>query len=151
MDLRRQDLIIAAMLILSLSAIIYYYLNNKCISVKYSIEAETFKSSINTIYEEAISYHAKNSNTLTYGRINGEACSSFDDSVHNVNYFISFDTEGNMTEFYAYNNQFEVEIKSNNIVEIDVNSVVIKHKNLEVDCNGKKQKVNNRSKSNLAF
>ena len=26
------------------------------------------------------------------------------------------------------------------IVEIDVNSVVIKHKNLEVDCNGKKQK-----------
>jgi len=96
-------------------------------------------------------YHAKNSNTLTYGRINGEACSSFDDSVHNVNYFISFDTEGNMTEFYAYNNQFEVEIKSNNIVEIDVNSVVIKHKNLEVDCNGKKQKVNNRSKSNLAF
>ena len=56
-----------------------------------------------------------------------------------------------MTEFYAYNNQFEVEIKSNNIVEIDVNSVVIKHKNLEVDCNGKKKKVNNRSKSNLAF
>ena len=151
MDLRKQDLIVAAILILSLSAIIYYYLNNKCISVKYSIEAETFKSSINTIYEVAISYHAKNSNTLTYGRINGEACSSFDDSVHNVNYQLSFDTEGNMTEFYAYNNQFEVEIKSNNIVEIDVNSVVIKHKDLEVDCNGKRQKVNNGSKSNLAF
>ena len=37
MDLRKQDLIVAAILILSLSAIIYYYLNNKCISIKYSI------------------------------------------------------------------------------------------------------------------
>lgn len=140
MNLRKQDFVIAIILILSISAVIYYYLNNKCISVKYSIEAETFKSSINTIYEEAINYHAKNSSILTYGRINGEACSSFDDSVHNINYFISFDTEGNMTEFYAYNNEFEVEIKSNNIVKIDVNSVVTKHKDLTLDCNGKKQK-----------
>ncbi len=140
MDLRKQDLIIAAILILSLSTIIYYYLNNKCISVKYSIEAETFKSSINIIYEEAKSYNAKNSNILTYGRIDGIACSSFDDSVHNINYFISFDSEGNMTEFYAYNSQFEVEIKSDNIVKIDINSVVVKHDNLRIDCNGKKKK-----------
>ena len=140
MDLRKQDFIIATILILSLSTIIYYYLNNKYNSVIYSKEAETFKSSIGSIYDEVISYHTKNSDILTYGRIDGKSCNSFEDSISNINYFISFDSDGNMTEFYAYNSQYEVEIKGNNIVKTDINSVVVKHDNLEIDCNGKKKK-----------
>lgn len=100
-------------------------------------EEEAFKSSINIIYKEVKNYHNDNKEELTYGRIDGKSCNSFEDSISNINYYISFDSEGNMTEFYAYDKKYEIENKSGNISINDLKDVV-KYKDLIIGCDGKK-------------
>ena len=79
-----------------------------CVFVSFcTSEEETFKSSINIIYKEVKNYHNDNKEALTYGRIDGKSCNSFEDSISNSSYYISFDSEGNMIEFYAYDNKYE--------------------------------------------
>ena len=96
-----------------------------------------FNKILNIIYKEVKVYYNDNKEELTYGRIDGKSCNSFDDSISNINYYISFDGEGNMIEFYAYDKKYEIENKSENISINDLKDVV-KYKDLIIDCNGKK-------------
>ena len=135
--MKNKIVVIIVAVILLLCACLYVMYRNCVFGSFCTSEEETFKSSINIIYKEVKNYHNDNKEKLTYGRIDGKSCNSFEDSISNINYYISFDSEGNMIEFYAYDKKYEIENKSENISINDLKDVV-KYKDLIIGCDGKK-------------
>jgi hypothetical protein len=134
----KNKIVVIIVAVILLLCVCLYVMHRNCVFGSFcTSEEEAFKSSINIIYKEVKVYYNDNKEELTYGRIDGKSCNSFEDSISNINYYISFDNEGNMIEFYAYDKKYEIENKSENISINDLKDVV-KYKDLIIDCNGKK-------------
>lgn len=144
-----KKIIIVLVTIIALLLIVIGILIFKPNDKKKNQDKSIFLSSIKEIYKTAINQY--NNNIKYFANINGKSCNS-DISTNldyeGLNYYYSFDDNGNINKIYAYNDKYIFELEKDNISIDDLGSVIhseVKNNpyikdydsNFKISCEGK--------------